>query len=447
MLRPFRPLRYDPAAIGDLSEVVAPPYDVISDAHREALHERSPYNVVRLILNRAADRYTAAGDLLADWRRTGVLIRDPEPALGFYVEDFKLADGTPRQREGIIGVVRLEAFDKGQIRPHERTFARAKEDRLRVLRACHTNLSPIFGLFADKLSVLDPARHDAARRTPDMETTDESGVRHRLWLIRDPHVVESITNVLRPESIVIADGHHRYETALAYRDEQRAPGATDPEGPHNFILMYLTSMSHPGLVILPTHRVLWRLPDGLDGPGVVERLRQHFELRRFAPSAWPALRDGLREPPQHGRFGVALQGVLEGVNDLLAATLADPTVMQQYAADRAAAVRQLDVTILDAVILRGLLGIDCTVAAQEGWLTYTHDDASAIQAVEQGARAAFLMNPPRIEDVQAVCQAGETMPEKSTYFFPKLLTGLVFHPLEDEEVPSTRRAPQVSAAP
>jgi uncharacterized protein (DUF1015 family) len=443
MLRPFRPLRYDPAAIGDLSTVVAPPYDVISDAHRDALHERSPYNVVRLILNRAADRYAAAGELVEDWRRTGVLIRDPEPALGFYVEDFKLPDGTPRQREGIIGVVRLEAFDKGQIRPHERTFARAKEDRLRVLRACHTNLSPIFGLFADKLSALDPARRDAARRAPDMETTDESSVRHRLWLIRDPHLIESMTSVLRAEPIVIADGHHRYETALAYRNEQRAHGVTDPEAPHNFILMYLTSMSHPGLVILPTHRVLWRLPDGIDGPVLMQRLRRHFQLRTFPQSAWPALRDGLREPPQRGRFGIALQGV----NELAAATLADPSVLQQYAADRAAAVRHLDVTILDAVILRGLLGIDCTVAAQEGWLTYTHDDASAVRAVEQGARAAFLMNPPRIEDVQAVCQAGETMPEKSTYFFPKLLTGLVFHPLDDEEVSSTRRAPQVSAAP
>lgn len=432
MLRPFRPLRYNLAVVRDLSTVVAPPYDVISDSQRDALYERSERNVVRLILNRAADRYAAAGELLRAWRHDGVLIREPQPALCYHVEDFGLPDGSARQRQGVLGVVRLEPFGTGRIRPHERTFARAKEDRLRILRACRTNLSPIFGLFADKPGALDPARALAATRPPEMDLRDEWGTRHQLWLVREPHVIEAIAGALRDDSVVIADGHHRYETALAYHDERCAQGATDQDAAHNFILMYLTSMSDPGLIILPTHRVLSGAM-GIDSSDLVTRLQRHFRLTRFARTARAEFRTSLRQAAQQGRLGVALAGR----DELLVASLEDPAVIEKYAAAVAPVVRALDVTVLDTIILRGLMGIDCTAAAQDGRLTYTHDDDAALNAVEHGAQAAFLVNPPRIDDVQAVCGAGETMPEKSTYFYPKLLTGLVFHPLEDEAAPST----------
>ena len=431
MLRPFRALRYDPARVGDLSAVVAPPYDVITEAYRNALHERSPYNVIHLILNRAADPYAKAAELLAAWRSDGVLMRERQPALCYYVENFKLPGGATRQREGIIGIVRLERFDTGHIRPHERTFARAKEDRMRLLRACHTNLSPIFGLFADKAEALDPLRTAAAQRPADLDLHDDSGVRHRFWLLTESGVIAATATALADESVVIADGHHRYETALAYRDHCRAAGATDPDAPHNFILMYLTSMSHPGLVILPTHRVLSGIA-AFDPADLLSKLRRHFRLTPFARTARAEFWNSLRQQPQHGRFGIAIAGS----DQLIVATLDDAAVIDTYAARMAPTVRHLDVTVLDTVILRGLIGIDCTAAGQEGKLTYTHDDATALTAVERGAQAAFLMNPPRIEDVQAVCLAGETMPEKSTYFFPKLLTGLVFHPLDDEPVAS-----------
>jgi len=225
--------------------------------------------------------------------------------------------------------------------------------------------------------------------------------------------------------VVIADGHHRYETALAYRDRLRSEGATEPDAPHNFILMYLTSMSDPGLVVLPTHRVL---VSGLqsDASMVPARLRPHFRLTAFANSARAELKAALRQSP--GRFGIAVAGS----NQLFIAAVDAAVSLDTSLAQLAPEVQRLDVTVLDRVILRGLLDVDCTQAAQAGQLTYTHDADQAIDAVQHGAQAAFLMNPPRMDDVVAVCAAGQTMPEKSTYFFPKLLTGLVFHPLDGE---------------
>jgi len=426
MLRSFRPLRYNPAVIGDLTPVVAPPYDVISVEQRDALHNRSPHNVVHLILNRATDPYGTAARLLREWRQAGVLTRDAQPALCFYVEDFVLPDGRARQREGIIGTVRLEPFTSRQIRPHERTFARAKEDRMRLLRACRTNLSPLFGLFADKLDVLEPARTAAATRPPDIDVRDDAQVRHRLWLLTVADGTDAITAALANEPVVIADGHHRYETALAYAEDQRAQGATDPEASHNFVLMYLTSMSHPGLVILPTHRVL-AAGATFDAEKFVNDLEQYFQLTRFPRARRDAFRACLHEQPQQARFGI----ILADKDQRIVAVLRDPAVVDRYAGQLAPVVRRLDVTVLDRVILRGLVGIDCTAAAQEGLLTYTHDEDIALGAVERGARAAFLMNAPDIADVEAACRAGETMPEKSTYFYPKLLTGLVLHPFDE----------------
>jgi uncharacterized protein (DUF1015 family) len=424
MLRPFRALRYNPSAVGDLAAVVAPPYDVISDAYRDTLYDRNEHNVIRLILNRDADRYAGAGALLQEWRRTGVLLQDTQPALGYYVENFTLPDGTTRERAGVLAIVRLEAFDTGNIRPHERTFARAKEDRMRLLQACRTNLSPIFGLYADKADALQPARRVAASRPADIDLHDDSGERHRLWLLTDPADISAISDALAAESVVIADGHHRYETALAYRDRRRAAGAVDPDAPYNFILMYLASMNDPGLVILPTHRVL---VDGMHGDpaSLPERVRRHFRLTAFAGSARAEFKAALRQ--SRGRFGMAVAGS----DQLFVASVDDVGSIEPYLSTLAPEVRRLDVTVLDRVILRGLLDVDCTQAAQAGRLTYTHDDDSAIDAVRRGAQAAFLINPPSMDDVVAVCVAGETMPEKSTYFFPKLLTGLVFHPLDE----------------
>ena len=283
-IRPFRALHYDAAAVGDLAAVIAPPYDVIDDRQLERLYGRSPYNAVRLILNRSPDRYAASAAELIEWRARGVLTRDAQPCLYYYVQDFALPDGGRRQRAGLMAAVRLERFADGNIRPHERTFARAKEDRLKLLDACRANLSPIFGIYPDRLQALEPARRQSAEEAPWIDVGDEAGDRHRVWRIADPSRIDGIGQALSDRTVFIADGHHRYETALAYQDRRHEQGDTDPEAPHNYVLMYLTSMDEPGLVLLPTHRV-WR-GEAKDWLGAVG---EHFRVEDF-----PATPEGER---------------------------------------------------------------------------------------------------------------------------------------------------------
>lgn len=419
MLRPFRPLRYNSEVVGDLSKVVAPPYDVISDAHRDRLYERDPHNVIRLELGREADRYESAARHLSEWQRERVLCRDSQPSLAYYVENYRLPDGTEKERRGLFSSVRLEPFSSGRIRPHERTFSRAKEDRLKLLRATRTNLSPIFGLFAKGPDLLAPASQAASQTAPDIDLRDEYDWRHRLWFLRTEETQQRLAQALADETVYIADGHHRYETGLNYAREQNEAGA-DPQGAHNYILMYVTSMREPGLVVLPTHRILATLP--IDASALLQQLGTHLQLVEFDRDR----RDDLvRFLAASGApaFGVVLRDSAR----LVAAVLANESVLQSFAPDTAAVVRRLDVSVLDAVVFRSILGIEATSAESSGMLRYSHADEEAFQAVEGGAAAAFLMAPPRLDDVVSVCQAGEVMPQKSTYFFPKLLSGLLFH--------------------
>jgi uncharacterized protein (DUF1015 family) len=416
-LRPFRALHYEPAVVGGFADVVAPPYDVIDEAQLERLYMRSPYNVVRLILNRSADRYAAAAAEMAAWRRRGVLVQDREPALHYYVQDFALADGSRRQRSGLMAAVRLEPFAAGNILPHERTFASAKADRLKLMTACRANLSPIFGVYPGGLDGLEVARQQAAAQAAWIDVTD-NGERHRVWRITDPAASERIVTGLRPATVFIADGHHRYETALAYRDQRRAEGDTDPDAPHNFMLMYLCSMDDPGLVILPTHRI-WRGPLPGDWRARVET---HFAMEAVEPREVFAR---LERDMRPGTLGLHRAG------GTFLLHLRDPGAVDRSLAAVHPVVRHLEVSILDGLLLGESLGIDCVRAGQEGVLGFTHDDRQALAAVDRdGAAAAFLLRSPRMAEVEAACRAGQTMPQKSTYFFPKLQTGLVFHLLD-----------------
>lgn len=424
-IRPFRAVHYDRAAVGDLSLVTAPPYDVIDEAHRDRLYDRSPYNVIRLILNRDPDRYASAAKAYAQWRAGRILVRDVEPCLYYYVQDFTLPDGSRPRRAGCITALRLESFDSGNVRPHERTFPKAKADRLSLLSACKANLSPIFGLYADRLDALAPARVQSEREDAWIDVVDERGDRHRVWRLRDPETIAGVQRALADATVFIADGHHRYETALAYRDQCRAAGREDPEAPHNFMLVYLTSMEEPGLRVFPTHRI-WR---GAPPERFAERLEEHFEMQSF-----PATQAGerqllatLNEQVEAGCLGLRMAA---GDRCCLL-RLRDRAGFEAAFAELHPSVRDLDVTVLDAYLLRRIFGIDCTKAAQEGLLTYTHDDAEALATAREGKGSAFLLHVPRMTEIEAVCLAGQTMPEKSTYFYPKLQSGLVFHSLEE----------------
>lgn len=426
LIRPFAAWRYNPAVVGDLTDVVAPPYDVIDEEHRDVLYDRSPYNVVRLILGRETDRYTAAAACLKDWMSHRALIQDPAPALYLYTQDFAL-EGRAHQRGGFIGAVRLEPFSTGVIRPHEKTLAGPKADRLRLMDATATNLSPIFGIYAGTAPHLEAARLRVSSGEPLEEVADEFGVRHRLWSISDEGDIAGIAADLAPRPLYIADGHHRYETALAYRDKLAAAETLAPSHPANSVMMFLCSMSDPGLVILPTHRVLAGLAD-FNATRVLNNLGKFFHLKAFPNTDAGAeqLLQAMHVGPGPGALGIALRGA----GSLHLAVLADPACMDREAPDVAPAVRRLDVSLLDALVLRKLLGVDAHDAAHDGRLRYVKEEAEALDAVRNGgADIAFLLCATRIEEVEAVCDSGETMPEKSTYFHPKLGTGFVFHHL------------------
>jgi len=426
-IRPFRALHYDTGTV-DLSAVIAPPYDVIDDTERDLLYERSPYNVVRLILSREGDRYAAAARDLAAWRGEGVLSRDAEPALYYYVQDFAMPDGSTRQRAGLLVSLRLEPFSEGNILPHERTFPSAKADRMRLMEACRTNLSPIFGLYAGGPESLAPAR-EAAAAPPWLDGTDHKGGRHRVWRIADAQRIAALRATLEPSTVFIADGHHRYETALEYRDRRRAEsGGRGGEAPYDYMLVYLCPMDEPGLVILPTHRV-WR--GDVDPRAWLAAAEKEFDVEAAQAgdggadlSARLAAADG--GGVLGARFAAGDASYLLRLRDRARVDAVLPAV--------APVVRQLDVTVLDSFLLTHLLSLDCPGAAQEGRLVYTHDEAQANAWVRDGAaQAAFLLRDPRIGEIRDVCLSGQTMPQKSTYFHPKLQTGLVFHLLDGDE--------------
>jgi len=424
-IEPFRAFHYDPDRVGALADVVAPPYDVIEEAEIARLHERSPYNAVRLIMNREADRYGAAAAEFSAWRAAGVLVPDEEPALYYYVQNFHLRDGRQFERAGVMAAVRLEAFSSGRVMPHERTLGAAKKDRLRLMEACRANLSPIFGIFPDDAAAMALLRDRARTRAAWIDVTDDGGERHRVWRIPEVDIGRKFDAVLCDKTILIADGHHRYETALTYRDRRRARGEGGSEDPDNFILMYLTSMEDPGLVILPTHRVLRRCPAESRGKWLA-RLDEFFTVEKVGSGAAGVrrLRECIEADPAPGRLGLVLPG-----GDVRRVLLREPDMLNSLLAHLDPTIRRLDSTVVDALLLRSVLGVDCGMAAERGWLTFTPDDREALAAVGAGAEAAFLVRAPGIDDVHAAAAAGETMPEKSTYFYPKLLTGLVFRAL------------------
>ncbi len=392
-VQPLRGVRYDANRIGDLASVIAPPYDVISPAEQAALYDRSPWNVVRLILPRESDRGAAAAAALREWMDGGVLAQDDVPSLYVYAQTFTLADGRTFTRNGVLCRLGLEEFSRGVVRPHERTFPGPKADRLALMRATGAYLSPIFGMYARPGERLRDLA--GATGSPLVDVTTPDGHRHRLWRIVDPAAIARVHTALAGETVFIADGHHRYETGLAYRQERGGAGGS------SHILAYLANMEEEGLVILPTHRLV-RERLALSSAELQAKLATCFALEPLSRTPRPeraidvVLPDGgwrLRPRPE------------------ASACLADlPPV-----------VRSLDVAILHGAILRPVLGI-----GSDG-LEFTHDDDEAYAAVRDGrAGAAFLVNPPTMAEVRAVCLAGELMPEKSTYFFPKVADGLVF---------------------
>ncbi len=422
-IQPFAALIFNRGRCGSLKDVVAPPYDLIDAKRQDELYARSPNNVVRLELNREADPYGAAAATLRQWITDRVVERAARPAVYSYTQKFDL-DGQRLTRHGLIVRIRIEEFAAGRILPHERTFPKAKEDRLRLLTATRTNISPIFGLYPSGDAALAGLLSEVAARVPLIEVTDDMGIANEVREIAAAQEIAIVQRALADARILIADGHHRYETALEYRRRRRsADGNPDSVEPYDYAMMTLVAFDDPGLVILPTHRVIHDLPaDAIASFEVCAR--ENFDVDGYSDPA--ALCSALAAQGR-GALGVALRGD----RTLRILRLRDRRALAAAIPDAASEVRELDVSILHALVLDRIFHIKPEAVRAGGTIEYTIDARGAVAAVASGrAAGAFLMNPPTVHDVERVSGAGATMPEKSTYFHPKLLTGLVMNPLD-----------------
>jgi uncharacterized protein (DUF1015 family) len=413
-ISPIPAVHYDLRKLA-LADVVAPPYDVIDEAQRAELAGRSPYNVVELDLPRdpkGGDPYEHAAELLGEWTGEGVLTRDPEPTIWALEQDYSAPDGSRLTRRGFLARVRLAPYGQG-IRPHERTQPGPKEDRLRLTRATRDNLSPIFALHpGDAWRQFEQAVGDE----PWGEVTDGDGTTHRVWRIDDPAVQEAIASELAPGELLIADGHHRYETSLAYQAE------VGPGGPQDYVLMALVSLEDPGLTVFPTHRLISGLADDpAKQEALATGLRELFEVEEVPAG----------HPDPGGIEGVGVFGYMDShQRRAFRLRLASNPALDRALAGHSEAYRTLDAAILEELVLKGTLGMSTEDIAAKRGIGYTPSIDEAMAKLDAGDyQAAFLLRPTPVDQVREVAAAGETMPPKSTYFFPKLLTGLAFNPL------------------
>jgi uncharacterized protein (DUF1015 family) len=430
---PLRGLRYDPKHVGALSQVIAPPYDVIDAALQTKLYERHPANVIRIELNReepgdseTSNKYTRAAKFLKEWREQGVVMQEPAAALYVYHQEFEV-EGQKHVRRGVMARVRLERFGTGNIHPHEETMSGPKQDRLLLTRACKANLSQVFGLYPDPQGEVQALLDKAVAGQPPLEATDHLGVKSWMWPLADEAVAAKVAGLMGHKPVFIADGHHRYETACNYRDELAAAngGSLPPDHPANFVLMMLVGMSDPGLVVLPTHR-LFVEPAVATAADLKAKLGDCFttEAAGKGPAAADSVWETIEVEDQQGTLGLYTAG--DQTWTLARITPAGRARMDQVAADHGPAWRNLGVSILHRLVIGELLG-----AKQIPTPGYVHLVREVVDGLGTGKYPlAALVMPASVEDIRKVSETGERMPAKSTYFYPKLASGLVFNPLE-----------------
>jgi uncharacterized protein (DUF1015 family) len=422
---PLKALHYDLDAVGSLQDVVAPPYDVIDTATRAGLLERSPYNAVAIDLPKPygetgpqaegdGDPYAQAAQAIHAWKQAGALVQDLDETIWAMEQEYTGPDGSAHTRHGILARVRVEDFDTGQVLPHERTLPGPKQDRLELMRATRCNLSPIFSL-----STLDPWPL-VARQTelddPWGEATDASGTATRIWKIRDPGIHDDVTELLAGAQLLIADGHHRYETAIAYRDE------VGGEGDHNYTLMALTGLDDPGLSIFPTHRLLSGFAEDPERQQRLgEGLRELFEVTEVETDRLDPL----------GEDGVGVFGLYDSHHKrAFHLRLKDTTELDRVLEGMPEAYRRLDAAILETLVLKGIAGLsEDDILAKRG-IGYAKSVEDSLRLIDDGTYdVAFVLRPIPVDQTKAICESDANMPPKSTYFYPKVLTGLVFNPL------------------
>jgi uncharacterized protein (DUF1015 family) len=438
-IKPLRGILYNPEIITDHSAVTAPPYDVISPEEQTAFYEKHPNNIIRLILNREKETdtsednpHTRSAEHFRTWQANGVLKRDDKPALYLKAVTFPHENGACT-RYGLICLVGLEPFEKKIVLPHEKTFSKVKSERLKLMKVTRCNFSSIFSLYPDDGGILDRLEKSVDKSSPHEDFIDEQGHRHRLWRITDPKLHLWVENAMADKRLFIADGHHRYETALNYRKhlQETEPDFNDRH-PANYILMYLCSMHDPGLIILPAHRLL-KAVDGEMLNQAIEKSRSYFDVAEypFTPENRNAVEKAFLSGLKNGedRHSIGIYGRDQSVFYLL--TLQAGAMDRLFEDELDPTLRVLDVTVLTRLLFMKILGFDQARLDNDQLIGYASTADRALALIDTNIYdVAFLLNPTRIEQVQDVARKGEIMPRKSTYFFPKVRSGLVMNTLE-----------------
>ncbi|MCM1022977.1 MAG: DUF1015 domain-containing protein [Prevotella sp.] len=424
-IKAFKGIRYTEAA-GEPNSLVCPPYDIISDSQRESYLAKNPRNVIRLELPEGGgERYKNAGDVLERWLDGNILARDEEDSLYVY-EMLFTANGARRSLKGFVSLVRLTDFDRGIVLPHEETLSKAKQDRFDLMSETFCNFSMIYSLYSDGDNSVCGTVDGCSKGAPDAEVTDGDGTVHRMWRISDKEIIGKLTAAFADKKLYIADGHHRYETALNFHKSLCAAGKAVPGDQSGYVMMMLVNMENPGLVVFPTHRIVRGLA-GFHIDTVLEECGHYFDIA---------------QAPDEGRMQAALNKAYDeggktfamyaGAGKCYVMTLKDENAVKRLLPGMSEAYCGLDVTVLHSLVLERIFGVDKENMANQKNLSYTRSREEALWAVDMdGADCSFILNPTKVSEIRDVAAASEKMPQKSTYFYPKLITGLVMNKFGD----------------
>lgn len=426
-IKPFKGLRYTEKA-GDIKDLCCPPYDIVGEEEKAALMNKSEYNIIRLelpVIGGSEDSlpYREAASALRGWLKEEILKRDEKDCLYIYEMEFSAA-GKVRRVKGFVSLVKLEPFDNGVILPHEETLSKAKADRFSLMKITGCNFSQIYSLYTDEDGSVFDIIDGASKNAPDSEFTDDGSVVHRMWKIDDRETISKITEKMADKKLYIADGHHRYETALNY--QKYVQGNLNETGTSDYVTMMLVNMENSGLVVFPTHRIVRDLPE-FDYNAVCAKCGEYFDITPYLNREKGEI--GLEEAYKNGEKAFVM---FTGDNNYTLLKLKDISVMDSLLSEGCKALRRLDVSVLHTLVLERIFGIDKENMANQVNLTYTRSADEALAAVDgKRANCCFLLNPTRVEEIKEVAAAGDKMPQKSTYFYPKLTTGLVMNKIFD----------------
>lgn len=446
-IRPMRALLYNAEKVGDMNKVMAPPYDVISPGMQDELYNKHPNNIVRLEYGKiydndaeGGDRYSRAAVDFRKWIDEGVLLRDALPAIYYYCQIYKDDAGLSHTRKGFTALTKLEEFGKGRVHPHEKTLSGPKADRLKLMNACSANFSPIFSIYSDPALTVNAILDKATAGTKAaIDVVDKDGIVNKVWRVADPSVISAVCNEMKGRALFIADGHHRYETAINYRNRMREDaGKYTDEEPYNFIMMYFSNMDDEGMTIWPTHRIIHSLPD-FDGKRILKECANYFNVERLdytqdseeeVAKAFVKKLEGMGEVTN--AFGLHIKG---DDSFYLLAIKSKDTMDKVFGASIPEVFKNLDVTVLHSLIFAKVLGITQEAQEKQTNLIYVKSTHEALDAVKKDEmQLVFLLNATKIGQVKSVAEAGFVMPQKSTYFYPKLLSGLLLNQLSGDAI-------------